>query len=404
VRVRLLLDDNNTTGLDPTLATLDAHPNIEVRLFNPFGRRRARVLDYLFEFGRLNRRMHNKSFTVDGQATIVGGRNVGDEYFGAGQEMSFQDLDVLGIGSVVGDVRADFDAYWGAEASVRFANVAPIEPRTNNNLLETADELQATDRASQYRQALRETPLVQNILQGALPFEWTDASLVSDPPSKVLAQGSIEPTIVLDRLKIVLDSATERVDIISPYFVPTKAGVAALRAMTERGVRVRVLTNSLAATDVPAVHAGYARYRRALLEAGIELYELKRTQEGRPNPGKRGARGGSSGASLHAKAFAVDRHSAYVGSFNFDPRSARLNTEMGVLLESPALASRVSDVLDRDLGTTSYQVRLGKNGHMHWLTTNQHGHEQHFDSEPETSVLRRFAVRLLSLLPIEGLL
>ena len=403
VRVRLLLDDNNSSGLDSTLAALDAHPNIEVRLFNPFKRRGARVLDYVFEFARLNRRMHNKSFTVERQATIVGGRNVGDEYFGAGQEVSFEDLDVLAVGPAVADVSKVFDAYWGCESAVPLMRLVPaVTPESGRRLMQSAKELEASERAKRYRAAVSTTPPMQDLMAGRIALDWAEARLVSDPPSKVLGDRRTVWPPVIDRLMQTLGTARHEVDIVSPYFVPTRNGVDALRTLATRGVRIRVLTNSLAATDVAAVHAGYAKYRRDLLEAGIALHELKPTYAG-PTAGKRGARGGSSGASLHAKTFVVDRCRAYVGSLNFDPRSARLNTEMGVVIESPALATRISEVLDRDLPVAAYEVRTSGTGSLQWITRDDNG-EQRYESEPGASLSRRIAVRLLSILPIEGLL
>jgi putative cardiolipin synthase len=402
VKVRLLLDDNNTKGQDATLAALDFHPNIEVRLFNPFRRRSFRGLDYLFEWGRTNRRMHNKSFTVDTKATILGGRNVGDEYFGAGREISFEDLDVLAVGPLVADVTAVFEQYWDSESAVPVRRLLRRVTRTEvADIVAKAELLEASEPARRYIAAVRETRLAHDLKAGKLEFEFAVSRLISDPPSKVLGhrRGPVAP--VLDRLQSVLGSADTEIDLISPYFVPTRRGVAALMNLASRKVKIRVLTNSLAATDVAAVHAGYARYRRPLLDGGVTLFEMTPTAVGL-GTGKRGMRMGSSGASLHAKAFAVDRCRAYVGSFNFDPRSARLNTEMGVVIESPVIASRLAARLDEQLPRAAYRLELDGRG-LEWIAL-EDGGERRYRREPGASLGRRLMVWLLSWLPIEGYL
>jgi cardiolipin synthase C len=391
VRVRLLLDDNGTRGLDEDMITLDAHPRIEVRLFNPYASRGMRLGELVTDFARLNRRMHNKSFTADNQATIVGGRNVGDEYFGAETPVAFSDLDVVAVGAVVSEVSASFDAYWNSESAYPAATLISAAPASTRQ-----DWTEANQRpeAAKYLEALRATPLVQQLLARSLPLEWAAARVVSDDPSKVLHPPERADLHMLPRLVAALGEPARQLDLISPYFVPTKGGTAALRALAERGVTVRVLTNSLAATDVAPVHAGYARYREELLRSGVRLYELKPTVE----KSERGVSGGSSDASLHAKTFAVDRSRIFVGSFNFDPRSARLNTEMGVVVESLALATQLSDSLDRLLPRDAYEVRLS-NGNLEWVDG-----ERRYTSEPGTGFLRRVWIDLLSILPIEWLL
>jgi putative cardiolipin synthase len=391
VRVRLLLDDNSTRGLDADLLTLDAHSRIEVRLFNPYANRGTRLGELVTDFGRLNRRMHNKSFTADNQATIVGGRNIGDEYFGAETPVAFSDLDVLAVGAVVSEVSASFDAYWASESTYPAASLIGAAPA---GVRHDWSETNQRPEAAKYMEAVRATPLIQQLIARSLPLEWAAARVVSDDPSKVLHPPERADLHMLPRLVGALGEPARQLDLISPYFVPTKDGTAALRALAERGVTVRVLTNSLAATDVAPVHAGYAKYREELLRAGVRLYELKPTVE----KSERGVPGGSSDASLHAKTFAVDRSRIFVGSFNFDPRSARLNTEMGVVIESPALAMQLSDALDRDLSRNAYEVRLS-NGNLEWVD----GERRH-TSEPGAGFLRRLWIDVLSILPIEWLL
>lgn len=408
VRVRLLLDDNNTGGMDGVLAALDQHPHIEVRLFNPFKVRGFKPLGYITDFSRLNRRMHNKSFTADNQATIVGGRNVGDEYFGAGDGMLFADLDVLAIGAVVDAVSSDFDRYWASASSYPVSQL--LAPASAGQLQEVSQNAARAERdpaAQAYIEALRQATFVRRMVEGTLAFEWAPTQLVSDDPAKVLAKAS-QKDLLLPRLRQVLQSPAESMDLVSPYFVPTADGVKTLVALRQQGVRIRVLTNSLEATDVAAVHAGYAKRRKDLLEAGVTLYELKRQPlQGAPAKEHGLKMKGSSSASLHAKTFSVDRSRLFVGSLNFDPRSAALNTEMGLLIHSPRLAAQMDDALDRVLPALAYQVVLpegeGAKG-LRWLSQDAQGQPVIDTVEPGTSWWQRAGVGLMSLLPIEWML
>jgi putative cardiolipin synthase len=393
VRVRLLLDDNNTRGLDQAIAALDAHPNIEVRLFNPYANRGWRFGELAWDFSRVNRRMHNKSFTADNQASIVGGRNVGDEYFGADSAVEFADLDVLAIGAVVPEISASFDAYWASESAYPASSLIAA-----TGVRVPWESAHARPDAARYLEAVRATPLVGMLRAGNLPLEWAHARLVQDDPSKVLQPPERTELHLLPRMVEALGEPKREVDLVSPYFVPTKEGTEALVALAARGVKVRVLTNSLAATDVSPVHAGYAKRREALLRGGVRLYELKPLVE-KGTADDRGL-GSSSDASLHAKTFAVDRSRIFVGSFNFDPRSARLNTEMGVVVESARLAAQLAEAFDRDVPIVAYEVRFSGDGSgLEWVE----GDVRH-TSEPGASVLRRMWVNFLSILPIEWLL
>lgn len=402
VRVRLLLDDNNTSGLDPSLRALDAHPLIEVRLFNPFRIRSPRALGLLSDFSRLNRRMHNKSFTADNQATLVGGRNIGDEYFGAGDGVLFADLDVLAVGPVVEEVSNDFDRYWASESSYPIdLLLPPAAPEQLARLAASASLVERSPAAASYVQAIRESDFIGRMLQGALAFEWAPTRMVSDDPAKGLGRAAAEALLPY-QLNEIIGAPRSDVELVSPYFVPTQAGVQALAALAARGVRVRVLTNSLDATDVAAVHSGYAKHRKALLEAGVVLYEMRRLN---PELEKRKRSGpfGSSGSSLHAKTFAVDRQRVFVGSFNFDPRSANLNTELGFVIDSPALAGQIDDTFNGRIARHAYEVRLTAEGRLYW--TEQVGEQRvRHDREPDTSVWQRLGVGLLALLPIDWLL
>jgi len=405
VQVRLLLDDNNTAGLDPVLAALDAHPNIEVRLFNPFRVRRWRLLGYLTDFQRLNRRMHNKSFTADGQVTVIGGRNVGDEYFDAGRAPWFVDLDVLAIGPVVSDVSRDFDRYWASASCIPAARVLP--PATTTSIAAVAAGAARVEHhpdAAAYREALARSSFVRDLLAHRLTFDWAETRMLSDDPAKGLGRAP-EDALLWHRLKEILEAPMRELRLVSPYFVPGSAGVEALAAIARQGVKVAVLTNALEATDVAAVHAGYAKRRKSLLAAGITLFELKRGSSGsRKRVGWIGRSGsGSSASSLHAKTFAVDRSRVFVGSFNFDPRSARLNTEMGFVIDSTALADALARRFADEVPASAYQVGLGDTGELHWIDRHD-GVEVVREEEPGTGVWRRFTVAVLSVLPIEWLL
>jgi len=408
VRVRLLLDDNNTKGEDGVLALLDAHPNIEVRLFNPFANRSARLLAYAGDFARLNRRMHNKSFTFDNQATIVGGRNIGDEYFGASDAMEFADLDVIAAGAVVRDVSAQFDAYWNSAPAYPAQSIVGSSSEASATQVRAHWQQAAQDpRAAKYVEAVGETALVRELLAGRLALDWMAAHLTYDDPAKVLQPPEQTETHMLPRLQAALGTPTRELDLVSPYFVPGDEGTRGLRALADRGVQVRVLTNSLSATDVGPVYAGYSKYREALLTGGnLRLFELKRTAPEGSEAADKQRRGIGSGseAGLHAKTFAADRRRIFVGSFNLDPRSVRLNTEMGVVLDSEKLASRLSNLFADAVVRTCYEVRLTADGQsVEWLEQTPDGPVTHRAS-PETGLLRRAWVRFLSVLPIEWML
>ena len=401
VRVRLLLDDNNTKGLDARLAQLDAHPGIEVRLFNPFMLRSVRSLGYLTDFSRLNRRMHNKSLTADGHATIVGGRNVGDAYFGAAGEVLFADLDVLAVGPVVADVEADFDLYWNSASSYAASQiVAPATAASNAEVARASQAVLATPAAQAYAAAIRDSAFVADIRARRLPFEWARTQLVSDNPAKGLGQAA-PSTRIMPQMRELIGTPTRKFDLVSPYFVPGEEGAAGFAGLARKGVEVRVLTNSLAATDVAAVHAGYAKRRKAMLEGGVHLYELRRTWS--QDAERRSGPFGSSASSLHAKTFAVDGDQLFIGSFNFDPRSNLLNTEMGFIIDSPKLAQQLATRMATGLPDLAYEVRLTREGKLQWIE-HKNGAVLRYSDEPDASFWRKLQVSVLQWLPIEWLL
>ena len=401
VRVRLLLDDNNTAGLDTVLAALNSHPKIEVRLFNPFMHRRWRVLSFLTDFRRLNRRMHNKSFIADRQACIIGGRNVGDEYFDAGQGVSFVDLDVLAIGPVVEDVSVDFERYWSSESSYPAERVlARVSQTAIAEVSAAAARVEKDPAAVAYMRAIANSKYVQQVLAGELAFKWSTVQMVSDNPAKGLGLARDEE-LMWTRLKQVLQTPRLELELVSPYFVPGKEGVEYFSALARQGIKVRILTNSLAATDVAAVHSGYARRRKPMLEAGVEIFEME--PEFSFAPTKAHGALGSSNASLHAKTFSIDRSRVFVGSFNFDPRSQRLNTELGFVIDCPAIAQAIADAFASIIPARAYQVRLSAAASLQWVEQRD-GEEIVYDREPRAGFALRAFVGMLSMLPIEWLL
>ncbi|TVR34071.1 MAG: phospholipase D family protein [Balneolaceae bacterium] len=402
VRVRLLLDDNGITGLDDSLYEMNLHDNIEVRLFNPFSNRWLKWIGFITNFPKLNRRMHNKSFTVDKKASIVGGRNIGDEYFGAGTGLMFADLDVLLIGPVVNDISEDFDTYWNCSLSIPVDQIVKYsENRTQKTLPLTFKEVQNDSSAANYINLIRESNFIYQLFNEELRLEWADVKLVSDNPLKVLNRTKPRQ-LLTNQIREAIGQPQKKVILVSPYFVPTKAGVDLFRTMAERGVDVRILTNSLDATDVKIVHAGYEKRRKKLLKAGIKLYELKRISTDVEFKEQTGPFG-SSGSSLHAKTFSVDRLRVFVGSFNFDPRSIHLNTEMGVVIESENLAREIQELFEDRIPENTYEVTLDEHEKLNW-TERTDGKLKVYSKEPKTRLIHRILLWFLSKLPIERLL
>ncbi len=407
VRVRVLLDDIDTAAREEALIALDAHRNVQVRLFNPFHVRGnaplGRALEFLGDKERLNRRMHNKLFLADNHFGITGGRNIGDEYFQVEHDVAFRDLDVLATGQVVRDMSNAFDTYWNSEHSVP-AGAIPFDGKRRELFAERRAALQTyRDEVLGYMGPFLDLDTLSGgPVPGLGPWTPGQAELVLDDPDKTAGGGAGEPPIA--RLIRMSQEARREVLVASPYFVPRKKGTDLFARLTGRGVRVRVLTNSLAANDVGVVHAGYARYRLPLLAAGVEIHELKPARE---TPGVRiVTTRGSSRASLHSKAMVVDREQAYVGSMNLDPRSAWLNTEGGLLLRSPELAGQVARFIEAGMSPElSYAVRIDPDGdpsedRLIWLEE-QGGKAVRHDHEPRTGLLRRLFIGLIGLLPIE---
>jgi putative cardiolipin synthase len=411
VRVRLLLDDIYTSTYDLKLPTLDQHPNIEVRVFNPFIARKRRALEGITNFSRVNRRMHNKSYTVDNQVTIVGGRNIGDIYFEARPDVNYADFDVMAVGPVVHSVSEAFDSYWNSNFAVPIGVLE--EPGTLEGLEQTRALLEQhteTMRDSEYIAAVRSSAFIEQLKRGDLVHYWGDAQAVFDDPGKAAVDAGDPSGYIKATMRPILMGTNSELLIISAYFVPDKEVVGLFKQLRERGVRVRILTNSLATNDVPAVYAGYSRYRKPMLRAGVELYELKRTAVA-PNRKSEIGLGGQSQAGLHSKTYVFDRLRTFIGSFNLDPRSRQINTELGILFENDKLAEFVVAQLDKTLDQVAFRLELREipaddefgitQSVLEWITE-QDGEEMRFDTEPNTSVWQRIGMWFLSLLPIEG--
>jgi putative cardiolipin synthase len=399
VRVRLLLDDMDARAKNDGLAALDAHPNIEVRMFNPLASRSgtlAMLGDLAGSGQRLNHRMHNKTWIADNRIAIVGGRNLGDEYFGASEEVNFVDLDFAMVGPVVRDASQSFDKYWNSPSSYPIALLSPDE--VDAARLETVrthlDQAMREALNSHYAELLKSNDAIQRLTSGHWPMEWSgEYRFVSDDPSKALQEPDASNSNVLAALQPVLAGAEREMSIVSPYFVPRSAGTEFLVGKARAGQSTRILTNSLAANDVAAVHGGYAEYRDELLAGGVQLWELK------PLPGvqTRSSFFGSGGASLHTKGLEVDGETLFVGSYNLDPRSTSLNCEQGVLVKSPVLAKQFRELFDRQTaGTRAWQVTLVK-GDLQWSDG-----KQVFDDEPDATAGRKFQAWLAKLLPVEA--
>jgi len=406
VRVRMLVDDMDLSGRDPGVIALDSHPNVEVRIFNPFSRKRGRTSQYVTRMGSVTRRMHNKSFTVDSQATILGGRNIGNEYFEADPDLAFADLDVLAIGPVARDVSTAFDQYWNSELAYP-VSVLVDEPPTPEEIEQKRRQLKefvAAQADSAYLQALRSSELAERIRNHQVRFSWGNALVVYDRPEKILHDAGEKEYQLAPQLKPYVEGVQKELILFSSYFVPGKEGTAFLTGLVARGVRVRILTNSLASNDVSVVHAGYAKYRKALLRGGVELYEMNRKLTREQREEKKGT-GGSSKASLHAKSFVFDRNQVFIGSLNLDPRAMIHNTEIGVVLTSPEIAQGMGSWFDNNIGKLAFRLELkrGEDGSetllWHGLVD---GKPETFDAEPYTGFWKRLGIGFLRLLPIES--
>jgi cardiolipin synthase C len=415
VRIRLLLDDTTTIGGERSFAALDQHPNIEVRFFNPFRTRSRgtwaeRSLEFLFDFARLNRRMHNKVWIADDAYAIVGGRNVSDEYFLISDERDFRDLDLLVAGPAAQAASAVFDRFWNSRWAVPALHLTPPRAGRLDALRRRLAEFCAHQRRFPYPEAPA-TEDAERALDASVPrLEWAPVEVLADEPEKIESAGTSD---IARRLVEETAEVRESLRIEVAYLSLPAASIDRMSALVRRGVSIRVLTNSLATTDVVAAHAGYEATRRRLLEAGVELHELR---PGGHGPFKRLMPPVKSRASLHSKAVVFDDDRVFVGSFNLDPRSLRLNTEIGLWVRDRALAAQVAAWIDSGCGfERSWRLelrprRVVANGRLMtvheliWVGRRSDGTEEVRTHEPRATFWRRALARLLSWLPIEGLI
>ncbi|WP_133300542.1 phospholipase D family protein [Seongchinamella sediminis] len=401
VRVRILLDDLDTAGKDEILRTIDAHPKVEIRVYNPFANRDNRVRDFAGDTRRINRRMHNKTLTADNIVTIFGGRNIGDEYFAAATDVGFGDMDALAIGPIADEVSAQFDLYWNSAWAYPITAFDWEEPVTAADFAAfraNSDQFLEEVRVSDYAEVIRQFDEATLATIDEIDWVWSEWLLAYDQPSKVTARKVAADTHLAPKIKMGMDRTQRDLIIVSPYFVPGEEFTDYLVSLVDRGVRVRILTNSLQANDVSLVHAGYMRYRKPLVRGGVELYEYKadanKTVRKQREDQRDKNRIGASRASLHAKFFGFDETYLFIGSFNLDGRSVALNSELGAYYASPEEALALSEFFDQAAYDIAYRVHLDGDDKLEWVTMRD-GREIHLDREPDTSWWKRFSTGLL---------
>ena len=406
VRVRMLIDDIYGNEGDAAWVALDAHPNIEVRLWNPWKRGSNRMIQSLLRARDINFRMHSKSFTVDNQASILGGRNIGNEYFEADTEVAFSDIDVVTIGSSVPEISSQFDTYWNNGFAYPVNILIRQGKQQDLNVLRDArSAFFKQPSTSTYTEALSTSGLVHGLVEGRVAFSWSDARVIHDSAlKKTLGTGKAgRDESLISQLAPYIIGSKKSVDIVSPYFVPSDLATDAMCKLAQNGVEVRVLTNSLASNDVAAVHAGYSKYRRKLLRCGVQLFEMDESIKNR-----RGKEltwlPALKKSSLHAKMMAFDSEYLFVGSFNFDQRSLNINNEIGLVFHDPKLAGAVARRFEEHVNDVAFKLELTHEGgreHMRW-TGGQGGPDQVMEKEPYSTTFKKLTVSILRWLPINS--
>lgn len=395
VRVRLLLDDIFTTVKDIDLAMLDAHPNVQVRIFNPIARKGIDVLNYIGHFRLANRRMHNKAFIVDNQVAVVGGRNIAVEYFQLETTGEFIDFDMLSTGPIVKDVSAEFDTYWNHKLAMPMESLFAEDgskklERARDQLTREMEE--AGD--SIYGKAIN-TPLMKQFFEQSLDPYIADARLITDDPQKLLEKVSGDQQVVVNEMREALAAAEREIYIFTPYFIPRKRGIEFIKELRAKGIRIVLLTNSLATNNHTPVFSHYASYRKDVLRAGVELWEARAdaakitTPDGKTELDQ---------LTLHTKGILIDGERIFVGSLNLDPRSIDINTEMGLLIDSPELGERLMKNAIERMPKIAYRLQLDENDKITWHATID-GEEVAETTEPQTSAWRRFTAWFLKIAP-----
>lgn len=404
VRVRILLDDIELQDKDAALLALNGHENISIRVFNPFSRNNFRSLQYITRFGSVTRRMHNKALVADNQLAIIGGRNIGDEYFDASETVAFGDLDVMLSQPAAGTVSNAFDLYWNNQLAYPVATLINKPNRIDKKAVAGLfTEFLSNEVEGEYIQGLKKLLLQPEKLQLKDDYFWTNTEVFYDWPEKITSARDQRQYHLSAKLAPYIESVKKEFMVISPYFVPGKEGVAFFKKLAEQGVKVKILTNSLSSNDVAIVHSGYSKYRKQLLEAGVELYELNvnlvRDWDKDEHKKDRHYFKGSK-SSLHAKYYVLDRERVFVGSLNLDPRSFLENTEIGAMLSSKAIAQRLAGSFDEYIDHLAFALKL-HDGDIVWQTL-ENGEVVRFEHEPYTSWWQRFTNGFLRWLPSES--
>ena len=416
VRVRILVDDAETAPGDEQITALAAHQTIELRIFNPFAYRGhsefVRGLEFTFDAPRLDYRMHNKLLVVDGALALVGGRNIGDQYFQMDPQSQFADDDVFAAGPVVGQLSATFDDYWNSVMSI------PVQALAGREVLHPAvleEHREALNQESQqakaanidYMKRVTEGEPFNGLLSGRLPLVWARAQVLCDSPDKKKVEsgtmvGNLMRREVVDAMKQVQSELL----MVSPYLVPGDDGMRLLTQLRGRNVQIRALTNSLESSIELIAHAGYMHYRIPLLEQGAELFEIRSLLGNPRGSGETRSIAQYGNFALHAKLFVFDRQRVFIGSMNFDQRSMHLNTELGLLIDSPAIAQQVATrFAAMTQPANAYKVTLRKDSidnrpRLAW-TTRENGADVTYQSEPARSSWQRFEAGFLSTLPVD---
>ena len=410
VKIRLLIDDNNAKSTEGIFLALAQHPNIEVKLFNPYRFRKYRALDMILDLKRINRRMHNKSFIADHQVALIGGRNMTNQYYNVSDNYQFSDVDVMLVGTAVKDISHSFDEYWSHEYAYKVQEVVKQSAHhlSYESLKRQLDEHYERVTVQNYLDLTSNSQAIDSLMSRDIQLDWVKAEVVKDSPDKIKSKAKKKEHLNFQLIQH-LEQPEKNVDLISAYFVPEKKGAKMLTDLAKDGVKVRVLTNSFKANDVAVVHAFYGKYRQNLLEHGVQLYEflpalnkndLDKNTEDLAKKAKVSIKG-LSRSSLHAKLMALDEKQVFIGSFNFDPRSAYLNTEIGVLLNSPPLARAVHTTMDENLSKYAYKLVLDANKKITWQRQTPQG-PVIYTKEPRMKWWQRAGIKMLSWLPIEG--
>lgn len=411
VKVRLLMDDNNAKKMEGIYLALDQHKNIDVRLYNPYRFRHYRAMDMVLDLKRINRRMHNKSFIADNQIALIGGRNMSNQYYNVSDSYQFSDVDVMLVGSASDEIIHSFDEYWNDDYAFPVQKI--VNPRHYSlrfdSLKQQLEQHSQTITVQNYLDLANRSHAFEKWLNSSIQFDWVKAEIVNDSPSKIRAKAKKEQHLNFQLLNR-LEKPEQSVDIISAYFVPEKKGEKMLSELAQNNIHVRVLTNSFTANDVFLVHAFYGKYRKKLLNNDVELYEFlsaPETENLNANTDELAAKAkvslkGLSRSSLHAKLMAIDQKQVFIGSFNFDPRSAYLNTEIGVLLDSPNLAKSVHQTMDQNLSKYAYKLVLDANNKINWKIKRHDGSIKTYHKEPKMKWWQKAGVKMISWLPLEG--